>query len=84
MNNRTPDASPFRQQPNHFRRNTDLGRSHSPESDVGYGTSFGSQDFSGGHNVDMDILSNLVVRYSKYLLTRPQKIFVFLNITEIA
>lgn len=60
MNNRTPDASPFRQQPNHFRRNTDLGRSHSPESDVGYGTSFGSQDFSGGHNVDMDILSNLV------------------------
>ena len=60
MNNRTPDASPFRQRPNHYRCGADQGRSHSPESDVGYGTSFGSQDIGGG-TVDMDILSNIVV-----------------------
>ena len=59
MNNRTPDASPFRHRPGQFP--CDQGRSHSPESDVGYGTSFGSQDVGSGHTVDMDILSNLVV-----------------------
>ena len=36
------------------------GRSNSPESDVGYGTSFGSQDLNG-HNIDIDSISNLLV-----------------------
>jgi len=75
MNNRTPDASPFRQRPNHYRCGADQGRSHSPESDVGYGTSFGSQDIGGG-TVDMDILSNIVrslslTNGSRASVTRP-------------
>ena len=65
MNNRTPDASPFRQRPNNLHFGADPGgRSHSPESDFGYGTSFGSQEPGSGHTVDMDILSNLVVSFS--------------------
>lgn len=58
MSTRTPEASPYRHHSHHLRY-VDQGRSHSPESDVGYGTSFGSQELSG-HTVDMDILSNLV------------------------
>ena len=61
LSSRTPDVSPFRYQPQHQQRYADHGRStHSPESDVGYGTSFGSQELSG-QTLDMDILSNLVV-----------------------
>lgn len=59
LSSRTPDVSPFRYQPQQ-QRFGDHGRStYSPESDVGYGTSFGSQEL-GGHTLDMDILSNLV------------------------
>ena len=60
LSSRTPDVSPFRYQPQQ-QRFGDHGRqsTYSPESDVGYGTSFGSQEL-GGHTLDMDILSNLV------------------------
>ena len=61
MSTRTPDASPYRHHQSHFRY-VDPGRSNSPESDVGYGTSFGSQDL-GGHNIDIDSISNLLVSY---------------------
>ena len=60
VSSRTPDVSPFRhpiRQPRLF----DPGLStYSPESDVGYGTSFGSQEL-GAHTLDMDMISNLVV-----------------------
>ena len=46
MSTRTPEASPYRHHQNHYRYvDPTTGQSHSPESDVGYGTSFGSQDF---------------------------------------
>ena len=62
LSSRTPEASPFRHPAVHPHRAFDHGRTaHSPESDVGYGTSYGSHDF-GGHTLDMDILSNLVVK----------------------
>ena len=61
MSTRTPEASPYRHHQNHFRYvDPATGQSHSPESDVGYGTSFGSQDFNG-HNIDIDSISNLLV-----------------------
>ena len=61
LTSRTPDVSPFRYQPHQPHCFPDHGRStYSPESDVGYGTSFGSQELSG-QTLDMDILSNLVV-----------------------
>lgn len=66
MSSRTPDISPFRHHlPGYaFQRFSENYRSiQSPESDVGYGTSFGSQELSG-HTLDMDILSNLVVSRS--------------------
>jgi len=60
LTSRTPDVSPFRYQPHQPHCFPDHGRStYSPESDVGYGTSFGSQELSG-QTLDMDILSNLV------------------------
>lgn len=60
MSTRTPEASPYRHHQNHFRYvDPATGQSHSPESDVGYGTSFGSQDFNG-HNIDIDSISNLL------------------------
>ena len=61
MSTRTPDASPFRHHRNHYRYVDPTGQSYSPESDVGYGTSFGSQHEFGGH-VDIDNISNLLVR----------------------
>ena len=65
LSSRTPEASPFRNQQKGYPRFVDQNRStHSPESDVGYGTSFGSQELSG-HTLDMDILSNLVVILSQ-------------------
>ena len=72
LSSRTPDVSPFRYQPQQ-QRFGDHGRStYSPESDVGYGTSFGSQEL-GGHTLDMDILSNLVVRFiSNYSNLKPR------------
>ena len=63
MSTRTPEASPYRHHQNHYRYvDPTTGQSHSPESDVGYGTSFGSQDFNG-HNIDIDSISNLLVIY---------------------
>jgi cytoplasmic polyadenylation element-binding protein len=60
LSSRTPDVSPFRYQTHQPQRFPDHGRNtYSPESDVGYGTSFGSQELSG-QTLDMDILSNLV------------------------
>lgn len=61
MSTRTPDASPFRHHRNHYRYVDPTGQTFSPESDVGYGTSFGSQHEFGGH-VDIDNISNLLVR----------------------
>ena len=67
MSTRTPEASPYRHHQNHYRYvDPTTGQSHSPESDVGYGTSFGSQDFNG-HNIDIDSISNLLVRYTSYM-----------------
>ena len=64
MSTRTPEASPYRHHQNHYRYvDPTTGQSHSPESDVGYGTSFGSQDFNGHHNIDIDSISNLLVIY---------------------
>lgn len=64
LSSRTPDVSPFRHQPQTYQRLLENGlNTQSPASDVGYGTSFGSQELSG-HTLDMDILSNLVVIYN--------------------
>jgi len=59
MSTTTPVDSPFRHHQNHFRYVDPSGRGNSPESDVGYGTSFGSQDLNG-HNIDIDSISNLL------------------------
>ena len=58
--NRTLPSEKFMHKTKHFFSSLYSRSTYSPESDVGYGTSFGSQELSG-HTLDMDILSNLVV-----------------------
>ncbi len=65
--NKSPEVSPYYERFPAIRGQTlgSSGRSQSPDSDVDYGTSYGSNDFNqSSGNVDVENFSNIMVRES--------------------